>query len=279
MVARADRIPLGRPRRRRLARSPHTLGRVAPGHAEPRPAARVGGARRRGGRPCRPAARARPRRVRRGQRARVLRTHRRCSTTSPSGCSGSERGCRRIQLPALASRARGRIARRPTVRHRTRHRHGGVPVSGHAGAGATPRRRPTSIAWRRGRLALTVLASGGGASAKTVGALARALDRLLSPSRSAATWERIPARLDSPEGEESNRSTRTQAQEERMTQADGTERRTIAGRVPPARGAAWAGWEFSPASARAVRAPPAWPASAPRPSREACRCSTGRGTR
>lgn len=32
------------------------------------------------------------------------------------------------------------------------------------------------VAWRRGPLALTVLASGGGASAKTVGALARALD-------------------------------------------------------------------------------------------------------
>ena len=32
------------------------------------------------------------------------------------------------------------------------------------------------VAWRRGRLALTVLASGDGASAKTVGAVARALD-------------------------------------------------------------------------------------------------------
>ena len=36
------------------------------------------------------------------------------------------------------------------------------------------------IAWRRGKLALTVLASGSGASAKTAGELARSLDRATS---------------------------------------------------------------------------------------------------
>ena len=179
LAARADRVPVGRPGYRRRADGAGAAGGGTAGPAQPGPAASAGGARGRDGRP-------------RGGLQRVLDrggyvagserefygrtavfnlvTERVLRFGSGTGASAYLRWLRAHAAELLGEPRSVAAAGIGTDGFRFRPR----------GCGCHSDTPTYLIAWRRGGLVLTVLASGNGASPKTTGVLARSLDRAAS---------------------------------------------------------------------------------------------------